>query len=321
MKLPSWALKVGKALLVVSFILIGFFALMPRRSLGYIAEAQIEKATSFQYDVHVGGAALSGLSGVKASDIRLRSRAEVSPNVAPGTLDVSRLKVNAGLFSLIRRQPSARARIDFPTGHARVLVRQNKEGKHLELQFFDVSLMEIGILRDKARMPLRGTLRGTIDGTLDHDNLLTAAHVDMNVLGLIVGPRVITGSDLPAEVGRFFSGEINIPALHAGDILARAAINEEGILEIEELLGQGDDLRLNGEGRIVPKAPLNASELALQISIAVDPEWVDKAQIGALISGVPMITEAQQGENLVFALTGPLGKPKFAAAGARRRVR
>lgn len=321
MSLPRWAIQLIGISVVLLFLLVGFFTLMPRRSLGYIAEAQLERGTRFQYDVHVGGAALSGLTGVKATDIRLRSRAEVSENVAPGTLEIEKFKVNAGLLSLLRRQPAARARIDFPTGHARVFVRQSKEGRELELQFFDVSLMELGILRDKARIPLRGTLVGTVSAQLDAEDLLVDANVDMNVLDLVLGPRVITGSDLPAEVGRFFSGEITLPALNAGDILARASMDEEGVLEIRELLGQGDDLRLSGEGRLIPKAPFSRSELAMQLSIAVDPEWVDKAQIGALISGVPMITEAQQGDNLVFSLTGPLVKPKFAAASARRRVR
>lgn len=321
MSLPRWAVRFIGIFVVLLCLLIGFFALMPRRSLGYIAEAQLEKGTRFQYDVHVGGAALSGINGVKASDIRLRSRVEVSENVAPGTLEIESLKVKAGLLSLLRRQPAARARIDFPTGHARVFARQSKTGSALELQFFDVSLMELGILRDKARIPLRGTLRGTIDAELDAENLLVDANIDMNVLNLVLGPRVITGSDLPAEVGRFFSGEITLPALHAGDILARASMNEDGVFEIQELLGQGDDLRLSGEGRMIPKAPFNRSELAMQLSVAIDPEWVDRAQIGALISGVPMITQAQQGDNLVFALTGPLAKPKFAAANARRRVR
>src|SRR5690554_567873 len=126
MSLPRWAVRFIGIFVVLLCLLVGFFALMPRCSLGYIAEAQLEKGTRFQYDVHVGGAALSGINGVKASDIRLRSRVEVSENVAPGTLEIESLKVKAGLLSLLRRQPAARARIDFPTGHARVFARQSK---------------------------------------------------------------------------------------------------------------------------------------------------------------------------------------------------
>lgn len=321
MKLPTWSVRLGGALLVALFFLVGLFALMPKRSLGYIAQAQLEKATRFAYEVRIGGAALSGISGVRAEDISLRSRKEVSPNVAPGTLDVDRLRVNAGLFSVLRGKPSGRARIDFPTGHARALVAQKDGGYALDLQFFDVSLMEVGILRDYARLPIRGTLRGSASGAVNGDGELLDANIDLNILGLVLGPRLVTGTDLPPDVGRFFAGELTIPPLDAGDVLLRAAVNEDGALEIGEFVGAGPDLRLGGEGRLHPKAPITNSELDLELSVAVDPEWVNRAQIGALISGVPTIARAQQGDNLIFAVTGPLRKPTFAAAGERRRLR
>lgn len=321
MKLPAWSLRLGGALLVALFFLVGLFALMPKRSLGYIAQAQLEKATRFAYEVRIGGAALSGMSGVRAEDISLRSRKEVSPNVAPGTLDIDRLRVNAGLFSLLRRQPSGRARIDFPSGHARALVANKDGGYALDLQFFDVSLMELGILRDYAQVPIRGTLRGSASGAVNADNELIDANIDLNILGLVLGPRLITGTDLPADVSRFFSGELTLPPLDAGDVLLRAGFNADGALEIGEFIGAGPDLRLGGSGRLHPKSPVSHSELDLELSVAVDPEWVNEAQIGALISGVPMIARAQQGDNLVFAVTGRLRKPNFGAAGERRRIR
>lgn len=321
MKLPLWGIRALSALAVSVFFIVGLLALMPRRSLGYIAEAQIEKATNFQYDVHVGGAALSGISGVKAHDIALKSRIEVSPNVAPGTLDVERLQVNAGLLSLLRRQLRARARIDFSEGHARALIHHSNDARQLEVQIFDISLMDLGILRDKVHMPLRGTLRGTVHGELDASNALVDAEIDMNILDLTLGPRIITGTDLPPDIGRFFAGEITVPALHAGDILLRAAFNEEDAFAINEFIGSGNDLRISGEGVLQPKAPLQTSELNLQLSFAIDPQWVEAAQIGALMSSAPVIGQAQQGENLVFSVTGPLSKPRFAPAGARRRVR
>src|SRR5699024_10335350 len=133
-------------------------------------------------------------------------------------------------------------------------------------------------------------------------------------LGLIVGPRTLSGADLPAEVQRFFFGEINIPALDAGDILIRGAVDDSDVFVINEFVGQGDDLRLKAEGQIVPKAPATQSELALKLSVALDPAWVEEAQVGMILDNVPAISKAQEGDNLVFSITGPLGKPKFAAA-------
>lgn len=321
MNLPRWAYLSGAVVLIVLCFIAGFIWLMPRASVARIAEAQIQKGTRFKYHVDIQGASLSGLTGIKATDIHLRSREVVSENLDPGALDIDKLKVRAGLFSLIGRRPNIRGRIDFPSGHALVRVQQSKEERSLEAQIYDVSLTDLGMLRDYARVPLRGTLRGSIQGTLDDEQRLVDANIDMNILDLIAGPRTLSGTDLPAEVQRFFFGEINIPALRAGDILIRGAVDENDVFVIEDFKGQGEDLRLKAEGQIVPKAPSSQSELSLKLSVAVEPDWVQEAQLGMIIDNVPTISKAQEGDNLVFAITGPLNKPKFGAASDRQRFR
>lgn len=321
MKLPRWAMLAGAVILALVCILIGFAALMPRASVARIAEAQLQKVTAFKYHVDIQSASLSGLTGISATDIHLRSRKRVSENLAPGSLDIRKLKVKAGLFSLILRQPTIRTRIDFPSGHALVRLNQSKTSRSLDAQIYDVSLTDLGMLRDYARVPLSGTLRGSIQGAVDNDQQLVDANIDMNILGLVVGPRTLSGTDLPAEVQRFFFGEINIPALDAGDVLVRGAVDENDVFVIDEFVGQGDDLRLKAEGQIVPKVPTSQSELSLKLSVALDPDWVEEAQVGMILDNVPAISKAQQGDNLVFSLTGPLAKPKFAAASDRQRFR
>src|SRR5699024_3958616 len=163
-------------------ILAGFIWLMPRASVGHIAEAQLQKATGFRYHVQIDGASLSGLSGIKATNIHLRSRERVSENLRPGTLNIDALKVRAGLISLLRRQPSIRTRVDFASCHARILLHQGKEEKQLELQLLDVALVDLGLLRDYTRVPLSGTLRGSVEGAVNNENLLVDANIDMNIL-------------------------------------------------------------------------------------------------------------------------------------------
>lgn len=321
MRIARSALLAGTVLLIIGSILAGFIWLMPRASVGHIAEAQLQKATGFRYHVQIDGASLSGLSGIKATDIHLSSRERVSENLPPGTLNIDVLKVRAGVLSLLRRQPSIRTRIDFPSGHALILLHQGKEERRLEAQFFDVALDDLGLLRDYARVPLAGTLRGSIEGTVNEENLLVDADVDMNILGFVAGPRTLSGSDLPADVQRFFAGDITIPALDSGDILIRGAVDESDVFVIDEFVGQGDDLRLKAEGQVVPKTPAAQSELSLKLSVAIEPEWVERAQLGMIIDNVPMVSQAQQGDNLVFSITGPVNKPKFAAASDRQRLR
>lgn len=320
MNLPRWAITVGTFALSGLMFLIGLLVLMPRASLGYIAEAQIERATAFRYDAKVESASLSGISGVKAKNLTLLSRVPLPNDQAPGVVTITKFRVNAGWMSLLRRQPNVRSRIDFPSGHARVMYNHGKSSRDLELQFFDVALSDIGVIRDKMRMPVQGALRGTLEVHVNGDKELEAGAIDLNLLNLSVGPRTITGADLPPDISRFFSGEIVLPALHAGDVLLRGEV-ADGVFTIEEFAGQGDDLRLGGEGRVVLRPQLTASDLALNLSVAIDPQWVEDAKIGSLISGVPVVTEAQQGDNLVFDVGGTLGKPRFSAAGARRRAR
>lgn len=321
MNIPRSALLGGAVVLIISSILAGFIWLMPRASVAHIAEAQLQKVTAFKYHVGIEGAALSGLSGVKATNINMRSREVVSENLTPGTLHIETLKVRAGLFSLLRRRPSIRTRIDFPSGHARIFLHDDKETRQLEAQLFDVALADLGILRDYARVPLAGSLRGSLEGTVSDENVLVDADIDMNILNLVVGPRTLSGSDLPEEVQRFFFGDITIPALEAGNILIRGAVDESDVFVIDEFKGQGADLRLKVDGQVVPKAPATQSELALELRVAIEPDWVEEAQLGMIIDSVPMISKAQQGDNLVFAITGPLKKPKFAAASDRQRLR
>src|SRR5690625_262454 len=321
MKLPRWTILGGTVALVLLCVLIGFAGLMPRASVARIAEAQLQKVTAFRYHVDIKGASLAGLTGIKATDIHLRSRARVSENLAPGTLDIRKLKIKAGLFSLIVRKPTVKTRIDFPSGHALVRLNQSKTSRSLDAQIYDVSLTDLGMLRDYARVPLKGVLRGSVLGTVDSQEGLVDAEIDMNILGLVIGPRTLSGADLPAEVQRFFFGEINIPAVVAADVMVRGAMDENDVFVMREFVGQGDDLRIKAEGQIVPKLPTPQSELALTLSVALDPDWVEEAQVGMILDNVPAISKAQQGDNLVFSLTGPLSKPKFAAASERQRFR
>lgn len=317
--LPRWVVLLGTIALSIVLFFLGFFLFMPRATVGRIADAQIEKATGFRYDVEIEGANLSGLSSAAASDIRLRSRVSGIEGISPGTVTIDRASFGAGLFSLLRSKPSLRAKIDFPSGTARVYAKiQSKKEREVELQFHDVALADIGILRDIAKMPIVGTVRGTIVGQTNEDGAITSGKVDLNILGTRIGPRRITGADLPEDVRRIFSGEITIPALNAGDILLRGDI-EDGVFKITEFVGQGPDLRLGGEGQINLRNPLTASNMQVTLSVAIDAGWVERAQIGGILSSVPMITRAQQGDELVFAIGGTLGKPSFNAGGSRRR--
>ena len=319
--LPRWAQIGGSIALCILLFLFGFFGLMPRKSLGRIVDAQLEKATSFRYDVHVDSAALTGLSSASVQSIQLQSRASAIDGISPGVATIDRARVGAGLFSLLRQKPSIRSRIDFPSGTMRVYATVDKKSlSNLEIQFHDVDLADIGILRDTLKMPLLGTVRGTITGTTNDEGVIATGNVDLNILGARVGPRRITAADLPEDVRRIFAGEIVIPAVNAGDLLLRGNI-EDGVLTITEFEGQGPDLRLGGDGQIHLRSPITTSDLQLALNVAIDARWVEEAQIGGILSSVPMIANAQQDDKLVFNLGGTLGRPRvISGTGSRRRT-
>lgn len=318
-KLPRWAQILGSVVLAVGLFFAGFFLLMPRASLGRIVDAQIEKATRWRYDVHVEGASLTSLTSAKMTGVRLRSRTSGIEGVSPGAMTINQARIGAGLFSLIRTKPSIRARVNFPSGDLRAYANIiSKTERQIELQFHDVSLADIGILRDMAKMPIVGTVRGSIEGETDESGAIVNGKVDLNILDAQLGPRRITGADLPEDIRRIFAGEITIPPLHAGDLLLRGVI-EDGVFKITEFEGQGRDLRLGGGGQVNLRDPMGTSDLQISLQVALDAAWVEKAQIGGLLSSVPMITRAQEDDNLVFAVSGTLGKPRFNPGGSGRR--
>lgn len=318
--LPRWVQIIASIALGILLFWVGFFVFMPRATLGRIADAQIEKATRFQYDVDIQGAALAGPSAVRADGVRLRSRTSAIEGISPGAVQIERARIGAGLLSLVRQKPAIRARIDFPSGTMRVFAKIiSKSERDIEIQFHDVALTDIGILRDILKMPIQGTVRGTIAGVTDESGTITSGKVDLNILSARIGPRRITGADLPEEVRRIFAGEIVIPAVNAGDLLLRGDI-EDGVFKITEFVGQGPDLQLGGEGQINLRSPVTASNLQITLNVAIDAAWVENAQIGGILSSVPLITRAQQDDALVFAVSGTLGKPAFNAGGARRRA-
>ncbi len=321
MKIPRWLGIFGTIDLVLFTIFLGFIWLMPRASLGRIAEAQLQKATAFRYDVNIAGASFTPFGTIKATDIHLKSKYRVSENLIPGQVNIDKLKVRAGILSLIRRKPSIKTIVDFPSGTAKILVRQSKQEKHLELQFFDVSLDDLGIVRDYARVPLRGTLRGSLDGTVGENNELADASIDMNILNFIVGPRTLSASDMPPSVQQYFFGDMTIPSLHAGDMLIRGETKDDGAFVIDEWVGQGKDIRMQVDGQLNPAVPFAQSKAALKLSVALDPTWVEKAELDVILDNVPMISRAQQEDSLVFSVTGPLNQIQFQPASGGRRLR
>lgn len=317
-RLPTWAQRAIFIGVGAVFFFIGLLVLMPGKFVAEIVEAQVERATGFKLDAEVEHAGVRGLTGVRARGIDLAARPQPE-GLPPRNARIEHLRASAGLFSLIGGKPNIRGRIEFTSGHLDADVSLNGAERSLDLRLFDVALGPLSILQQYTRVPIRGTLRGTVSVATDDDGRLSSGAIDLNLLSSSVGPLVIGPEALPADMRRFYDGSIEIPAMRTGDLLVRGEINGPAF-ELTELSSQGEDLRTNGEGQILLRSPLATSELQLNARIAIEPSWVEEAGIGGLLGEIPQIQQAQSGDEMVFALTGQLRRPRIVPSGSRRRL-
>ena len=326
--LPPWARTVGIVAGLIVVFVAALFITQPRAYLARMVEAQIESQTRFAYDATIDRVALRWPLGVRIDGVELRS---TTPRAAtPGggppprhVTRVDRIKVRAGLLSLLRRRPNVSAAVRIDDGRADVQLRSGADQRDIRLALNDIDVRNLGVVADRVGMPVRGTLRGSVHLATSPAGQVLDGTVDINVLNTSVGPGGLPNTILPADMRQFYAGNIPLPqAVHIGDILLRAGL-DDGTITLTDFAFDGNDVRGGATGSITLRQPRPSSTLDLAIRIALSPEFVESAGLGVTLDSIPAVQQAQSNDELAFELRGRLGQPQLtpAGAGARRRVR
>ncbi len=140
-----------------------------------------------------------------------------------------------------------------------------------------------------------GIVRGRVEGTVALD-------------GGGRGPAAATGTVALKVPGLALEGAkvrgITVPDLHFGDVHLTGTV-KNGRLEISELVADGQELDLRGEGNVLLREPLDTSVLSLDLTITPD---------GGATDGLKMVVNMLPGSSgdggaRRIALGGTLGRP------------
>jgi type II secretion system protein N len=162
----------------------------------------------------------------------------------------------------------------------------------------NATLAEVDLARYTGLRPwLDGTLRGHLEGnvTLDGGGRGPAAasgDVHLRIPGLALEGTKIRG--------------ITVPDLHFTDVHANGTV-KNGRMEIEELVADGQELTLRGQGNLLVREPFTAS--VLNLDLTVTPAAGAPEGLRLMMNMLPG-TSAEGGARRV-GVVGTIGRPTF----------
>src|SRR5262249_9798252 len=127
--------------------------------------------------------------------------------------------------------------------------RANSEGRRIEASLEGVDVGQIDMLGDLVGgVPLSGTMDGTMEWILPEQKLSKAT-----------GTVSLTIAELTAGDGKTkIAGKLALPKLNVG-AFEIAADAKDGVLKIGKLGAKGQDLDLDGDGKISMRDPFSDS--------------------------------------------------------------
>jgi type II secretion system protein N len=238
--------------------------------------------------VETGGSRLGWTLGYGIDSLRVRLRdVEGDPLLLAEALELSPSR-----FGLLRGQP-------FPLGFAASLYGGTLRGVvDPRPASFAVNAMLEGVDLSRytgARPWLDGRLRGRLEGTVALD-------------GAGRGPAAAAGTVVVRIPGLTLEGAkirgITVPDLHFTDVHANGTV-KNARLEIDELVADGQEIVLRGDGNVLLRDPLDASVLSLALTITPAAGAPDGLKM--MINMIPG-TSGEGGARRVSVI-GTLGRP------------
>lgn len=314
-KTPRWQIGLAYGAFAFVALILGLALTFPYDTL---RARIVSEAAAAGYAVRIGSLR-PGLYGVTATNVRLsRPPAPLSPEqlsalmtgtgIMPGPAELG----EALTLESVALRPSL-----FPLGanvHAEGLggtIRGAVGGLgalkvRLSLDDLDTSQ---GNLKGFSGLDLEGLLEGDVkldvaraaNGQLDFSTAQGAITLDGSRLVIKGGQATVPVMGTPTQV--------DLPRIALGEVDLRLAV-DKGLGTLEALSAKSDDLEVRGGGTVKLARTLPFSELAMDVKINAQPEFVKRLGIlGSALSILPM-DRAEPGFRSA-RLTGYLSSPRF----------
>ncbi|WP_437296921.1 type II secretion system protein GspN [Sorangium sp. So ce426] len=183
---------------------------------------------------------------------------------------------------------------------------------HVEVS--DVELAKVGPLGDILGLPIAGTLSANLD--------LSAPDGKFNKANgaLEVSAKEVSVGDGKTKI----QGLIALPEAKLGELLLSAEA-KDGVLKVTKMSANGQDLELDGDGKVTMREPWNNSTADLYVRFKFTDAYrsksdLTKSLLGAPGSSMPGLIEMQQPKMkrskradgfYGWHVHGPLKKPRF----------
>jgi type II secretion system protein N len=219
------------------------------------------------------------LSGVTAKGVRLVTPRTPGPEgeLPPSKLAIDEAHVRVSLFQLLIGRVTLWFGAKAFGGTIDGWTRATSEGRVMEVALENIDIGQIDTLGDMVSgLPLTGTLKGKLAWSLPEQKLAKAT-----------GTVALSIADLTAGDGKSkIAGKLALPKLNVGAFELEAD-TKEGVLKIDKLGAQGQDLDLAGEGKILLRDPFPESNADLYLRFRFADGYKGKNEMTKSLFGAP----------------------------------
>jgi type II secretion system protein N len=219
------------------------------------------------------------LSGLSVKGVRLISRHAPGPEgeLPPSKFTIDEGHVRISLMQLLIGRKTVWFGGKVYGGGVDGWARMNSEGLVLEVAVENVDIGQVDALGDVVSgLPLTGTLKGKIAFVIPEQKLAKAT-----------GTVALSIADLTAGDGKSkIAGKLALPKLNVGAFELEAEA-KEGVLKVDKLGTQGQDLDLGGDGKVLLRDPFGESNADLYLRFRFADAYKGKNEMTKSLFGAP----------------------------------
>ncbi|WP_437609306.1 type II secretion system protein GspN [Sorangium sp. So ce834] len=225
-----------------------------------------------------GAAAFTSTSGDAAKDSAPK----------PSVIEIEEARARVKILPLLL----GRMRISFWAsvfgGEVEGVVPMGKSGGDVHVEVSDVELAQVGPLGDILGLPIAGTLNANLELSAPDGKFNKASGA------LEVSAKEVSVGDGKTKI----QGLIALPEAKLGELVLSAEA-KDGVLKVTKMSANGQDLELDGDGKITMREPWNNSTADLYVRFKFTDAYrsksdLTKSLLGAPGSSVPGLIEMQQ---------------------------
>ncbi len=233
-----------------------------------LADRLVQEAHARGYELEIMDLTNSGLTGLTFENLRVVLPAE-GEDSTPAEVIFDELTVSTSLFSLISDTKFYSFDAELAGGEAQGDILLGGDSMDVEVEFEDINLEAISLLRKFTKVPLTGILNGEIALAMPSEVAESTGHVEITIEGLSIGDGE-SKLDIPGW------GGLTLDKADAGNLELAAAI-EGGSAKIERATSHGKDLELDVLGKVRLLRPLKRSELNVMLRVKIQDAYKERS--------------------------------------------